>query len=322
MDAPNPNSEAKKPKQPAWPVNLGIGLATGIILGMLIASWGLRQENWQKAGWETVAAVMLVVVFLITAIVTSTAAFVRNGFRCSRWALVIALSILALVLVGLWPFLRPILAKRAMLAKLTAAGAHFECRGAHSSGVEILLGHPCFRDVYLINWDCSSTPRPDFACLHNLSSLQFLDLTSIKSPPTDLEPLKSLPSLESLGLQGCELSDTSWECIRNISSLKRLDLYDTQINSSELKQLAELPRLNRLTLDPCGGAISDDELAALGDLSNLTILRLVYARITDQGLMHLGKLTKLRYLDLRDSEVSDKAVQELQKTLPNCTIQK
>ena len=111
---------------------MGIGLATGIIIGMLIASWGLRQENWQEAGVETVAVVMLVIVFLITVVATSAAAFVRNGFRCTRRALVIAISIFVAPLIGVELFLKQTRDQRTSIAKLTAAGAtvYFQ-PGAH-----------------------------------------------------------------------------------------------------------------------------------------------------------------------------------------------
>jgi membrane protease YdiL (CAAX protease family) len=142
MNVPTPNSEAKKPKQPTWPVNLGIGLATGIILGMLIASWGLRQENWQKAGFETVAAVMLVIVFVITALATFGTAFMRNGFRCSRWAIVIAISILALILIGVELFLEPTRVQRASITKLIVSGAKVLYEKENEPGLAAFFGRP------------------------------------------------------------------------------------------------------------------------------------------------------------------------------------
>ena len=325
MNSPNPGKNV--PKLPSWPINLGIGLATGIILSMLVASWGLRQENWQKAGVPTIAAVMFVAAFLITVLATTAAAFVRNGFRCTRRAIVIAISILVLALLSLNIFLAPTRAQRAAIAKLTATGAKIYYDDRQRSGLAMLFGDQYFCDVTGVAWDYHGAPNPDIdiGCLRTFSSLQSLALAGIKAPPTDLEPLKSLPSLRDLSMRECELSDESWETIGNISSLSSLELYNnSQISSPGLKYLANPPRLTFLLLAN-DRTITDEEFAALGDISSLTYLVLWCPDIADQRLMHLSRLTKLRQLellDLQNSQVSDKTVQELQKTLPNCTIRK
>jgi len=320
MNAPNPNSEAKKPKQPTWPVNLGIGLATGVILGMLIASWGLRQENWQKAGLETVAVVMFVIVFVISALVAFGTAFVRNGFRCSRWAIVIAISIFAVVLGGIYLFLEPNRAQRASIAKLTAAGAKLDYTPGPESGFELLFGKQYFRNVVSIDLDCRKTPNPDLTCLQELSALKYIDLLGIKCPPTDLEPIKALPCLTNLWFNECQLSEKSWECIGNINSLNGLSLNLTPVKDSELKYLANLTNLRYLNFSAT--LITNDGLAYLKNLSNLQDLFLVKTNITDQGLNNLGGLKKLKVLDLRGTQVTDEGVEELQQLLPNCDIKR
>ncbi|MGA2799267.1 MAG: hypothetical protein ABSE63_16930, partial [Thermoguttaceae bacterium] len=206
MNVPTPNSEAKKPKQPTWPVNLGIGLATGIILGMLIASWGLRQENWQKAGFETVAAVMLVIVFVITALATFGTAFMRNGFRCSRWAIVIAISILALILIGVELFLEPTRVQRASITKLIVSGAKVLYEKENEPGLAAFFGRQYFENVTFVIWDCKEIAQPDLTYLHGLNSVNTLILENVKCPPTDLEPLR-LTNLQYLGLQYDNITD-------------------------------------------------------------------------------------------------------------------
>jgi hypothetical protein len=320
MNVPNTNAEAKKLKQPTWQVNLGIGLATGIILGMLIASWGLRQENWQKAGLETDAAIMLVIVFVISALVAFGTAFVRNGFRCSRWAIVIAISILSVALLGIVLFLEPTSVQRASMAKLTAAGAKFSYVPGDESGLEIVLGEQYFRDVVSVDFDYRKTPNPDLTCLQGLSALKYIDLLGIKCPPTDLEPIKALPCLTNLWLNECQLSEKSWECIGKINSLNGLSLYLTPVRDSELKYLANLTNLRYLNLSET--LITNDGLAYLKNMSNLQHLFLVKTNITDQGLNNLGGLTKLKVLDLRGTQVTDEGVEALQQLLPNCDIKR
>ncbi len=277
MNAQNTTSETKKPRTTSWLVNLYIGLATGVIIGMLIASWGLRQENWQKAGLETVAVVMLVIVFVITALVAFGTAFVRNGFRCSRWALVIAISIFAIVLGSLFYFLEPTSAQRASIAKLIAAGAKLDYEQGPESGLEILIGEQYFKDVVYVAWDCRIIPNPDLKCLQGLSALKHLSIFGIKCPPTDLEPIKALPCLTNLYLDECQISDKSWEYIGKINSLDVLYLYMTPIKDSGLKNLA--------------------------NHSNLTCLDLTETLITNDGLAYLKNLSNLQYLFLGNSLV-------------------
>jgi hypothetical protein len=345
MDKVNSNSASNEPRTPAWPINLGIGLATGIILGMLIASWGLRHENWQKAGLETVAAVMLVIVFVITAIASSVATFVRNGFRCSRLALIIVISIFVVVLVGIELFLEPIRARRTRIEKLTATGANFDYAPGPESRLVIFLGNEkYFRDVINVRWDCEEISNPDLTALNGLDAIETLWLTGIKCPPSNLEPLQSLPRLRELNLQGinisgdallplennpcltclnimdCHISDKSWECIGKINSLNGLNVYRTPVKDSELKYLANLTKLTSLNLN--NTLITNDGLAFLGNCSNLQFLVLEESNITDQGLKHLGGLTKLKLLDLRGTYVTDEGIKELQQILPMCKISK
>jgi hypothetical protein len=238
MNAPNPNSESNNLRTPAWPVNLGIGLATGIILGMLIASWGLRQENWQKAGFETVAAVMLVIVFVITALVAFGTAFVRNGFRCSRRAIVIAISIFAVILVGLELFLEPTRAQRESIAKLIASGANVLYEKENEPGLAAFFGRQYFENVTFVIWDCKEITQPDLTYLHGLNSLNILILENVKCPLTDFEPLR-LTNLHYLGLQYDNITDQGLKRLGGLTKLKQLDLRGTQVTDEGVKALQQ-----------------------------------------------------------------------------------
>jgi hypothetical protein len=64
-------------------------------------------------------------------------------------------------------------------------------------------------------------------------------------------------------------------------------------------------------LDLRGATISDEDLALLGALPNLTRLRLDRTGTTDAGLAHLGGLRHLDYLNLHGTGVSDAGLDAL-----------
>lgn len=61
-------------------------------------------------------------------------------------------------------------------------------------------------------------------------------------------------------------------------------------------------------------------LAQLAKLRTLEALNLSRTKITDAGLLHLAGLAHLETLDLQKTQVTRAGVAELQKSLPNCAI--
>jgi len=79
-----------------------------------------------------------------------------------------------------------------------------------------------------------------------------------------------------------------------------------------------LPQITRLVVN--GSEVTDEGLKHARKLERLRTLDLRKTKITDEGLRHLAELQTLRQLDLRDTEVTLEAVERLQKDLPRVRI--
>jgi len=99
-----------------------------------------------------------------------------------------------------------------------------------------------------------------------------------------------------------------------------VDLSRTPVRDAGLAHLRGLRTLHQLNLD--GTKVTDAGLVRLKGLMQLEELFLDSTQITDAGLEHLRGLTQLRTVDLRHTQVTDAGVAELQKALPNCTIER
>jgi len=93
-----------------------------------------------------------------------------------------------------------------------------------------------------------------------------------------------------------------------------------KVTDAELKQL--LKGLENLEdLDLYRTNITDAGLEHVKGLKNLRYLNLHWQKkVTDAGLEHLKGLERLRHLDLRGTKVTDGGVENLQRALPNCKI--
>jgi len=67
--------------------------------------------------------------------------------------------------------------------------------------------------------------------------------------------------------------------------------------------------------------ITDSGLKSIERLSRLTHLDLSGTAITDRGLWRLKSMSALKDLGLSRTNVTAAGVAELQKSLPNCTIE-
>ena len=94
----------------------------------------------------------------------------------------------------------------------------------------------------------------------------------------------------------------------------------SQITDEGLVHLTGMTDLRALDLTLCTN-VTDAGLVHLKQLTKLEELVLNGTQITDAGLVHLAGLTKLKLISL-PKQVTDAGIAELQKALPNCTIEK
>ncbi len=105
---------------------------------------------------------------------------------------------------------------------------------------------------------------------------------------------------------------------RRLAHLERLHCETPLMTDDRLARLDFLPQLTHLALDRA--AITDAGLASLGRLSNLRWLSLWRTAVTDEGLVHLEGLDNLAFLDLGRTGVTAAGVARLRETLPGCLI--
>ena len=144
------------------------------------------------------------------------------------------------------------------------------------------------------------------------------------------------------GLTRLILGDDSFGNVNGVD-FNPLKTENRQITGADLRHLKSFPRLNHLVLKNCR-QITDAGLAELSGLANLQYLYLNDTPITDAGLVHLARLssleelslthtqvtgpglahlsglTKLDFLYLYSTGISPAGIDELQKALPKCRI--
>jgi Leucine-rich repeat (LRR) protein len=146
----------------------------------------------------------------------------------------------------------------------------------------------------------------------NLKRLDFDDHTDLAL----LDALKGHTGIECLGLYEYKTSNDRLAFIKSFPNLRSLSL-EVDLNDYVL-DLHGLPKLEELYL---GDSMATNEaMANLEEMKNLTKLDCEGHNITDAGLKYLKKMVALRKLDIRFTNVTEKGVKDLQQALPNCTI--
>ncbi|MBC7857131.1 MAG: hypothetical protein IAF94_27180 [Pirellulaceae bacterium] len=144
------------------------------------------------------------------------------------------------------------------------------------------------------------------------------------------------------GLTRLILGDDKFANVNGVD-FNPLKTENRQITDADLRHLKMFPRLNHLVLKNCR-QITDAGLADLSGLANLHYLYLNDSPITDAGLVHLAGLTNLEELSLTHTQVTGPGlvqlsglselhflylystriplddIEEIQKALPRCCI--
>ena len=132
----------------------------------------------------------------------------------------------------------------------------------------------------------------------------------------DLRHLASFPQLQRLSIRSPRISDTGMAQLAGLERLETLRLPGAITD----KGLQHLGRLR--VLDLIFTAVTDAGLVHLEGLAHLEQLLLLGTNVPDAGLEHLVGLRNLRHLVLNETRVTDAGVADLQKSLPNCKIEK
>ena len=167
--------------------------------------------------------------------------------------------------------------------------------------------------------------------ISGLKNLGYLDLSDLPIEDGALDSLASLKSLKELnltytqvtlegaigfakGLPELEVSGPFGKLIGG----RRLTM-DPGVEDANLAKLQQLPSLRELNLWECD-SITDEGIAHIAALTQLTTLELGYVQITDAGLAKLAALENLRQLDIRETETSVAAALKLVAELPKLNV--
>jgi uncharacterized protein YjbI with pentapeptide repeats len=164
-----------------------------------------------------------------------------------------------------------------------------------------------------------------------------VDLSHSSTKATDLVHLKGLTSLQTLDLNGTEVTDAGLVHLEGLKSLQELRLLDTQVTHDGLSRIGEWlskaaavgaikelggqvffdeknPGKPLVGVDLSQSKVTDAGLVDLMGMTNLQRLDLRETKVTDAGLVHLKGLTSLQLLNLSDTKVTDAKVTDAKVT--------
>uniref|UniRef100_A0A3Q2YGA6 Si:ch73-173p19.1 n=1 Tax=Hippocampus comes TaxID=109280 RepID=A0A3Q2YGA6_HIPCM len=133
---------------------------------------------------------------------------------------------------------------------------------------------------------------------------------------SDVSALSELPGLQTLNLDGTNVTEASLAQLGAHPSLSSLSLAGIRVSDGDraLHIISGLP-LTHLTL-PGRHSVTDSGLAFLSQLWLLAELDLTdYKQVTDQGVQHLCSMTRLKKLSLSNTQVTDIGLTSLRPLL-------
>jgi hypothetical protein len=309
-----------------------------LILGLLAVEAFLLLSQWggwflfnQHKGWTVLMAVAAIGVTLLLSFIWFVASLVfRWRFQYSLRSLSLLIVTAAIPCSWLAREMQRARTQREAIATIVAAGGAVEYDSSphshsstrtpnHPEWLERLLGVDFLADVTSLRFRDGKDVVSLDANLRMLRQLHWLDLTRSKVSDTDLNQLEGLDQLVVLSLSGTDAGDIGLRKLRCLPHLAILDLAETKVTDNGLVYLQTLPELQWLILR--GTRITDAGLVHLQKLPRLESLILADMDITDAGLVHLKSMGQLKYLSLfNDINVTADGVKELQRALPQCTI--
>ena len=142
--------------------------------------------------------------------------------------------------------------------------------------------------------------------------MRVLDLRYSSVNSAQILKLTSLPALEELNLDSCNVNDGAIGHLADTvcPNLVSLDLADNaHLTDAGVAQIAKFQKLVRLSLFYCN--ITNAGLHHLSRLGTLEVLNLDSRDITDDGLVALQKLHNLKTLDVFTGRITDSGCSHL-----------
>ena len=127
----------------------------------------------------------------------------------------------------------------------------------------------------------------------------------------ELAQVSQFHCLESLSVDGANVTDAGMASLGKLTRLRFLYLEDQPITDAAMVHLEALTRLEILSLDRT--PVTDAGLSHLKGLTNLRILQLASTQVSDAGLASLEGLAKLKDLTLASTQVGDAGLAHLSR---------
>ncbi len=127
-----------------------------------------------------------------------------------------------------------------------------------------------------------------------------------------LSKIGDIRSLRGVNFFITGVKEKEWSFLAKLSKLEYLHVDGQQLNLGDdfLQLVSKLKRLKTLRIIPHSN-FSDEGIARLASLQNLTELSLSSSLITDRSLRTIGELKKLRFLYLASPRLTDDAAEHL-----------
>ena len=162
--------------------------------------------------------------------------------------------------------------------------------------------------------------------LAGFQSLESLVLDGNNLTDADFSQLPQLPQLKSLALNnGREFTGAALVNLEKLPNLQELQLGgEGELTPQGMAHLQKLPRLKKLSIWGGASEPSDECLEVIGQLSNLRSLTLTACNdFTDKGMASLAGLSDLEELDIAVellNQISPAALASLRAALPKCRV--
>ena len=149
--------------------------------------------------------------------------------------------------------------------------------------------------------------------------LHTIELRDTEVDDRAIEALASLPRLHCLDLPGTRVTPGGVTALlAGARNLQSLALDGTQLTAASTRALADAPALLELYL--YGGRVTDDVLGGLRPLQRLRELNLFDTIVTGAVIPHLAALAGLRTLRLNNDTLSAAAVDALRRARPDLRV--
>jgi len=153
---------------------------------------------------------------------------------------------------------------------------------------------------------------------HRYRHLRLIFSRRATTTDADLACLEGMPNLDTLLLDGTQVTGVWLDSLSRAKNLVTLQLSGTQVSDESLVHFAPLSELRHITLSKT--QITDAGLVHLSGLTNVRTLHLDHTNVTDQGMVHLSPLINLENLGLNNTGVGDAGVNQLPVNLKKLGI--